>query len=514
MTIARASLAGRSLLFFVVSTLASCASAPEGSGPREDASVPIVDGSDVGAIDAARPDSRTFPDGDPNRITTYYVSVLGVDANSGFEPSAPLRHIAFALTKAVACTPAPCDIRIAQGVYEEAITLASGVDLRGGFSLDFESRDAETYPVVITSDQPRTVIADGLTATTELEALTIRGADLRQDVTGASSYALWVRDCADHLELRRVVVQGGYAGRGVDGTSGILTTCDARGGQGGSANDCGGVDGTSGDAGGDPAGGSGGGRPGTSYCLDACPAVPDQGISDGTPGDNGANGASGDPGAPASDTDGAFEADLFVGAAGASGARGLHGTGGGGGGPGGTKRFRACFGCGSLIGGRGGDGGRGGCGGNGGESGGAGGGSIAVVIIGSTVKAEQVAITGGVGGRGGNGGDGHAGGPGNADGSIGRGGRAGARCGLINYQGGAGGWGGAGGAGGHGGGGPGGIGGASVGVALVNGGQLEYGEPGSVGIQAGTGGAGGVGGSGVATAAPGLVGAAADIVIY
>jgi hypothetical protein len=424
-----------------------CASSAAGSDDDggDDTPPPPIDAAE------APPDApRVVPDASTeNKV---YVSVLGSDGNSGRSPDQPLRHLRLAIEKAAACAPL-CEVVIAEGTYEESITLAAGVHVSGGFTNDFTSRDARIYPVAITSDQPRTVIADGLDVATALDGVTIRGADYRQDIDGASTYGLWVRASGDFLTLRRVNVEGGRAGRGRDGENGSLQACDAPGGSGAEAYDCGANGGALGSSGGDPTFGGEGGGGGSSYCVNACPAVNGDGISDGEDGKNGGKGRDGVEGAAANDADGGFEGDLWVGAAGTSGERGLHGTGGGGAGSGGTKRIRACFGCGSLIGGRGGDGGRGGCGGNGGESGGAGGGSFAVVIIGSTVKAEQVAITGGVGG-------------------------------------------------------------ASVGVALVNGGQLAPGEPGSVGIQVGSGGAGGAGGSGTATAASGLVGAAADIVIY
>jgi hypothetical protein len=486
---------------------AACASSPAGGdGDRIDAGDTTADGS----VDAV----RIVPDASPSIANTIYVSVLGADSNSGTEPGQPVRHIAFALTRAVACTPTPCQLVIAEGEYEESFALVSGVSLLGGFSLDYTIRDILTHPTVIVSDEPRTVIAEGLTAPTLVEGLTIRGADLRQDVTGASTYALWVKDSGDALELRRVTIVGGRAGRGVDGGNGTLTTCDARGGAGGSAVDCGGERGYTGDASGDPVAGSAGGSPGSSYCPNACPTVWDHSISDGTGGDNGGNGNEGEPGTAASDGDGSFATDGFVGAAGLPGARGFHGTGGGGGGPGGTKRFVACFGCGSLIGGRGGDGGRGGCGGTGGSAGGPGGGSFGLVIAASTVLFNDVGVTGGVGGRGGDGGDGHPGSPGSTDGSIGRQGRPQQRCGLIDYQAGAGGAGGIGGHGGHGGGGPGGIGGPAIGIALIGGGEFVLGEPGSGAVAGGTAGDGGTGGAGVIAAPAGTPGTSADVVVY
>jgi hypothetical protein len=375
-----------SLTLLLLATAAGCASSAAGGGDdgtNDDASVP--------AIDAAPADAPPVT-ADADTANRVYVSVLGSDGNSGRAPDQPLRHVRLAIDRAAACTPTPCVVLIAEGTYEESITLAAGVDVLGGYTNDFATRDARIYPVVITSDEPRTVIADGLDAATTVDGLTIRGADFRQDIDGASTYALWVRASGAFLSLRRVNVDGGRGGRGRDGENGGLLACDAPGGPGAEAYDCGANGGDVGSGGGDPELGGEGGGGGRSYCVDACPAVNDDGISDGEDGKGGGNGADGGEGAAGNDPDGSFDGELWVGAIGGGGERGRHGTGGGGAGSGGTKRIRACFGCGSLIGGRGGDGGRGGCGGDGGQSGGVGGSGVATAAPGLVGAAADIVI--------------------------------------------------------------------------------------------------------------------------
>jgi hypothetical protein len=487
--------------------VAACASShPGGTGDDGD------DG-DGGSEPDARSDGEPPPPVDAGPPTIIYVSIEGADSSFG-TTEWPLRHVAAGVMRAQMCTPAPCSVRIAEGVYEEEVALASGVDLEGGWNRAFSSRDVLIYPVVITSDAATTMTASGLNAETIVDGITVRGADLSANVDGAASTALLVRDSGEHLRLRGTHIEGGRGARGAAGDDGTLQQCTALGGPGGQASDCSSMGGQLGDASGDPASGGAPGGGGNSNCPNACPLTGSDGVSDGTSGGNGQNGASGAPGTAVIDDDGTFSNDAWAGISGGNGGRGLHGTGGSGGGSGGTKRFRACFSCGTLLGGHGGNGAPGGCGGNGGRGGGAGGGSFGAVVIRSTVWLDGVVIAGGAGGRGGDGGDGHPGSPGGTDGTVGRGGTPQQRCGLIDYRAGAGGSGGIGGHGGAGGGGAGGAGGPSVGVALVDGTLSPAGEPGANSYELGTAGAGGAGGTGAVDAAAGPAGRVADVVHY
>ncbi len=489
----------------ITAVLAACANARTGAGPDGD-------GGDGAVTTDAPADGASPDDGPPPPI--LFVSIDGHDSNTGRDPAQPLRHVAVAIERAGGCVPGPCAVRIAEGLYQESIALAAGVDLEGGWAPGFATRDLVVYPVVLTSELPVTVTAEALIAATVVDGVTLRGADLSARTDGSSSIALRVRDTGDAVQLRSVRIEAGRGARGAPGDDGALTSCLVRGGDGGTAYDCGGNSGRLGDAGGDPASASAPGTSGGSNCPNACPLVGSDGISGGGVGGNGNNGGAGGSGVPATDDDGRFEEDVWVAAAGEPGRRGAHGTGGSGGGSGGSKRFRVCFGCGTLPGGRGGDGAPGGCGGGGGATGGGGGGAFGVVIIRATLSVEAVAIIGGLGGAGGVGGDGHPGGPGSTDGSAGRQGAPSQQCGAITYRAGAGAAGGIGGHGGHGGGGAGGAGGPSIGVAVVAGGLNATGEPGANVIEIGTGGLGGAGGTGAVTAPVGPVGRAANLVDY
>ena len=476
--------------------------------------VPMTGGAaDIGVAieerDAGAPDGGAPPDAPPSTISIY-VSPLGVDTDPGTSPDRPVLHVQVAIDRAALCVPAPCDVRIAQGTYVETISLASGVSVTGGYRGDFGARDPRLYPVVLTSLGSQAVAARGLRAETRLEDVTVRGADLSADTTGASSYGLQVADSAAWLSLRRVRVELGRGGRGRDGDPGGATTCAVAGGEGGSGFDCGARAGLPG-APGDTATGGAGGGPGTSTCAPtSCPLFPSS--TRGLNGVVGAEGLVGGAGVPTTDADGSFVADRWQGALGVAGARGGHGGGGGGGGAGGAASFAGCSTpCPTLLGGHGGAGGAGGCGGGGGVSGGAGGGAFGIVIAGSSVVADRVDVIGGAGGTGGRGGDGRVGAEGSVSDAGWQDGQV-SSCSVFGSSG-AGGRGARGGRGGRGGGGPGGIGGPVIGTGLVNGGLL-LGLPGSVTYAIGTAGGGGAGGTGFDNAPGGVSGVAAERVTY
>lgn len=436
-------------------------------------------------------------DDGPIDDTVVYVSITGNDEADGESPAAAFASIQRGIDRALTCEPEPCTVHISGGEFVGALTLGSGVGLRGGYRPDFQKRQLDTEITTIRAQEVRTVIADGLTAPTTVDGVHVRGADFSELVDGQSNYALWVRDSGELLRIINGTVIGGTAANGAHGAGGEARECEARGGAGGQAYDCGGVVGQAGEADGDELHGGAGGGFGDSNCPNACPLVGADGISDGQPGADGVDGADGQSGASGRDPIGRFVAGAWMGDEGEGGRRGYNGTGGGGGGSGGSKRFRACFGCDTLFGGRGGDGAPGGCGATGGQPGGAGGSSFGLVLIDSRVALHNVTIQGGVAGQGGRGGDGHPGGTGASDGSIGQQGRGSQQCGAITYYAGAGGTGGAGGDGGHGGGGAGGIGGISVGIALVGDAGTIDGD--DITVEAGEPGRSGYGGFGGAT---------------
>jgi hypothetical protein len=486
----------------------------------EGAELPLGDGDldvdiEIDDLDAAPSDASDQPphadatiDAGPGTPPdAIHVAPTGDDGGDG-SADAPLRTIQAAITRAAACA-LPCSVQVAAGTYLEALTLASGVALVGGWRADFRERDPAVHAVVVRAAAGRTVIADGLDAITTIDGIDIEGADAGP---GASSVGLWVRNSGGRLRLRDVDIRAGRGGSAASAASGTAVACSAPGGAGGAGFECGAETGGLGSAGGDPAAGGQPGAGGVSYCTNACPAAGNGGVSDGASGSAGAGGIAGAAGTGAGT--GAWVDGAWVGGTGGDGGRGRHGTGGGGGGAGGSKQFRACFGCATLPGGRGGDGAPGGCGGGGGLGGAAGGGSFGVVVVASTVRVDGgVSVVAGDGGDGGRGGNGHPGALGGSDGSVGRGGPPSQQCGFVSYSAGGGGAGGHGGHGGSGGGGAGGAGGPSIAVALIDSGHVIA-PPGTLTLATGTAGAGGAGGTGMTAAPAGPTGVAGTLVEF
>jgi hypothetical protein len=458
-------------------------------------------------IGAAGPSEFCIADVGPQAI--FVSTTHGNDGNTGASPVEAVKTVSVGMARALKCVSGPCAVVIALGDYDEAIALSAGVNLFGGYSDDFMSRDVVKNVTQISSSQPITISADSLAKDTKLDGLTVLGADFSAKKDGSSSTALRVTNTSGKLTLAHVIVHGGRGARGADGADGSAVACNARGGQGGTSFDCGASTGADGDADADSKSGGGGGPGGGSNCPDACPLVGGDGITNGTSGTHGDDGAAGDAGQAASDGFGQFVSGMWNGSAASDGKRGHHGTGGGGGGAGGSKRFRACFGCGTLLGGRGGDGAPGGCGGGGGLAGGAGGGAFGIVLVDSTITLKDSTAIGGIGGDGGAGGIGRDGAAGSSSVGMGHEDGGSQKCGLIHYYSGSGGIGGVGGSGGAGGGGSGGTGGVSVALARI--GSSASTQAGTVTLTAAIGGKGGAGGASSGHAGmSGIDGQAAD----
>jgi hypothetical protein len=289
----------------------------------------LVLASIVAACAASGSDADASSGAASGKREVIYVATRGDDNASGKTVADAVATITTGMKRALGCEGAPCALRIAVGEYAEQVELKGGVDLIGGFDANFDQQDAAAHPVVITSSEPRTMIADALEAPVRIEAITITGADLTQGEDGASSTALWVNGSKDMLRLVRTTVQGGRGARGADGDDGDALSCATDGGDGGEAFDCGGSKGGDGDAGGDPIDGGEGGEPGSSNCPSACPLVGSDGISRGTPGQPGGDGADSEPGAASEDPYGRFVGTQWVGTTGQAGARGKNGTSGG-----------------------------------------------------------------------------------------------------------------------------------------------------------------------------------------
>ena len=456
---------------------------------------------------------------DGDKATSVFVARNGMDVTSCGTMGGPCQNISYGIQRAI--TLGRSKVLVGMGDYPETVTIASGINLYGGYTADFSSRSLADRATVNGSapldgnpGQRFTMLAHALILPTEVSMLIVRGADAP---TGASSHAVVIRDdMAGNFRLSRTRVIAGNggagtagpnganglstpSGSGVSGTAaGMIATCDdvTRGvpGNGGTA------------SAGTMNGGRGGfggqadidcsffslntnARAGQSASNGFPFALPfGQGGSGGTPCNAGSAGVDGRTthGVNGGAGDGFAVIGGFVApTAGGNGAIGLDGTGGGGGGGSG-----GCDNGGNSFGAGGGGGGAGGVRApTAGLGGGGGGASVGIFVINASPSLTAIEILRGQGGNGGAGGSGALGQPG------GMGGAGGAGAGESR----SGGNGGRGGNGGNSGSGGGGAGGAAVGIlttggAIVNDVDVTY--------SGGAGGVGGAGGSGPIGAAP------------
>jgi hypothetical protein len=471
------------------------------------------------------------------------------DATCGLSPTGfsssghPCLTISQGLARAVAT--GRWEVLVADGRYSEAVTLANGKSLLGGYHpVTWQRHLASTNTIIdgvsSTGSHDRTVIATAITASTVFEGFVVRGSV--NSKPGGNSYAIYIASSGAHLVIRANIVYGGVGGpgsqgavgsSGIGGTGGTGRDSDPAGydariatgtGQCSPSNDRshanGGVLVVGGNA---ISGGNGGGNrcPPTSTltqfsALDGIAGRPGAGAGGGAAGAaggggldarlesggtvcvvpgsmagrNGARGGDGAPGAGASggvSQTGGVLSGHWTGSSGGTGGSGFNGGGGGGGGAGGGSSCVGCLETKDRLGGHAGGGGAGGAGAGGGVGGSAGGGAFGIFVFTGSAPVVTgntlIRGTGGTGGAGGGAGAGGVGGNG-ADGGLG----------SVSCTGAAG-RGGDGGNGGHGGGGGGGSGGASFGIYTHGVGTPNYCLVASGNaISGGSGGSGGPGG--------------------
>ncbi len=134
-------------------------------------------------------------------------------------PEDPLPTIQAGIDRAVALGRR--DVYVATGVYSENVTLASGVSVYGGYSLDWRSRDAADNQTTILGVATPGVVGGAVTArsvaaATVLDGFTVYGASVAE--AGRSSYAVLVVDSDARLTLSNNVIQ---AANGTDGRRGL-----------------------------------------------------------------------------------------------------------------------------------------------------------------------------------------------------------------------------------------------------------------------------------------------------
>jgi hypothetical protein len=453
--------------------------------------------------------------------TAVYVSGGAVtavdDAGCGLGPPGtggyPCRTIGQGLARAASL--GRNRVIVADGTYDEAVTLRNGIDLLGGYRPDTWERNVESSSTVIQGSSAsgvhlRTVVASSITSPTLFEGFVVVGPF--NSTPGGNSYAVYVSSSSSALVIRNNSIFAGRAGSGAAGTAGVngapgtdgigrnspgvsASTYDARVTTGagscassnsrqytnGGAQTCGGDDVGGGNGGGNscpiatdqtqrsaanglagqpgvaPGGAGGaGGRGGLDATLQSRCFVSTSGDLFGTDGLAGSAGTNAGGVLGCSSPAGAVVAGHWRAGAATAGRAGSNGGGGGGGGAGGGAYCLGCSGGRDRLGAHGGGGAAGGCGGGGGGPGAGGGGVFGIFVSGGTapVITNNLILRGdaGAGGQGGQGGAGGTGGLGGAGGET------------DVFCTGKGGRGGDGGDGGNGSGGGGGCGGSSFGI--------------------------------------------------
>lgn len=316
----------------------------------------------------------------------------GEDTGSCGVFSSPCRTINHAIDRAANAGKAR--VRVAEGIFNEALTLQDGISVMGGHS----SRNWELNPSantttlqggVFMSNHVATVIASNITSTTEFSGFTI---DARDAQAGGNSYGIYVKNSNNALTVKDNNVIAGRGGVGTaatngasgqggsPGTSGVdrsnkNASCSAStdppllaGGSGG-ANTCGSLDVSGGsgthvtrcpgssitpitnsngavaETGSGPSGGGGGvsrqhGTTSSIHDVDVGGGVTKQhfactgnaSIGSSTAGNAGGSGSTGSAGQGAVSADGHVNGEHWQGASGGNGGNGTDGSGGGGGG--------------------------------------------------------------------------------------------------------------------------------------------------------------------------------------
>lgn len=178
------------------------------------------------------PDFEQYPDSldvncdgvDGELSNAIFVAKHGDDANVGTRES-PKRTIQAGIEAAIMAGKR--DVYVATGVYQEAVALAPGVGVYGGYSADFRVRETSRYETAILGPMPSDLvpgavnciaITGGLYGSTIFDGFTVFG--YHEKRSGRPSYAIYVLDCDATLRISNNVIIGGSGGAGQRGEDG------------------------------------------------------------------------------------------------------------------------------------------------------------------------------------------------------------------------------------------------------------------------------------------------------
>ncbi|HTM22861.1 MAG TPA: hypothetical protein VL172_20200, partial [Kofleriaceae bacterium] len=185
-------------------------------------------------LDAAAPDGCEFQ----LETTAIYVSgsdplASDTDPNCGLAPSQtgagiPCKTITHGLDRAVSTGRAK--VLVADGTYNESVTLRNNKQLLGGYHPDTWERHVDSTATVIQGSSiaatihRRTVLASGITQPSLFEGFVVRGPfnNLVDAATqrGGNSYAIYVFSSNSNLTITHNVIVAGRAASGGSGTAG------------------------------------------------------------------------------------------------------------------------------------------------------------------------------------------------------------------------------------------------------------------------------------------------------
>lgn len=155
-----------------------------------------------------------------------FVAKDGNDKNTG-ELFSPLLTIQAGIETAI--KKGKRDVYVATGVYTESIILKAGVSVYGGYSSDFKVRDKILYETTIIGKKPDkdhsgTITAIGISTApiknkTIFNGFVIFGFNNKEP--GGNSYAIYIRDSNENLEISENHIVAGDGGDGFLGENGF-----------------------------------------------------------------------------------------------------------------------------------------------------------------------------------------------------------------------------------------------------------------------------------------------------
>lgn len=129
---------------------------------------------------------------------------------------------------------------VADGTYNETVTLVDGINLWGGFNpvtwVRSEPQLSRTVLIGTPGPHAKTIVAHDIShQTTEVSGFQIKGLEAEQ--AQSNSYAIWIRDCDSNLLIQNNRIIAGRGGDGTDGSDGADGTDGSNGQPGVDAKD-------------------------------------------------------------------------------------------------------------------------------------------------------------------------------------------------------------------------------------------------------------------------------------